>query len=133
MDGEIDGQDKNLVGQLLKEPELLDTWSRYHLISDCLKQYLPEHIDKDLAGKVSKSLQKEPSIVAPIPPVSSAHQARYRVCHSRFCYCAGYFGHTTTAIGRAARNTTGYAGANRARFRRRQCLCAGATGEFGKQ
>ena len=66
MDGEIDGQDKNLVGQLLKEPELLDTWSRYHLISDCLKHHLPEHIDKDLAGNVSKSVQKEPAIVAPV-------------------------------------------------------------------
>ena len=61
----LTGRDKNLVGQLLKEPELLDTWSRYHLISDCLKHHLPEHIDKDLAGNVSKSVQKEPAIVLP--------------------------------------------------------------------
>ena len=66
MDGEIDGQDKNLVDQLLKDPELLDTWSRYHLVSDCLKQSLPESIDKNLAGNISKSLQKEPAIVAPV-------------------------------------------------------------------
>ena len=66
MDGELDGRDKNLVDQLLKDPELLDTWSRYHLVSDCLKQCLPDSIDRGLAGNISKSLQKEPAIVAPV-------------------------------------------------------------------
>ncbi len=66
MDGEIDGQDKKLVDRLLKDPELSDTWSRYHLISDCLKQNLPERIDRDLAVNVSKSVQNEPAIVAPV-------------------------------------------------------------------
>ena len=66
MDGEIDGQDKNLVDRLLKDPELSDTWSRYHLISDCLKQNLPERIDRDLAANISKSVQNEPAIVAPV-------------------------------------------------------------------
>ncbi len=66
MDGELDGRDKNLVDQLLKDPELLGAWSRYHLVSDCLKQCLPDSIDRDLAGNISKSLQKEPAIVTPV-------------------------------------------------------------------
>lgn len=66
MDGEIDGLDKNLAGQMPQDPELLGAWSRYHLVSDCLKGNLPEHLDRELAGKISKSLEGEPAIVAPV-------------------------------------------------------------------
>ncbi len=65
MDDEIDGRHEDLVDDLLKDPELLDTWSRYHLISDGLKQGLPEVVDTTLAKNVSDSLRNEPAIVAP--------------------------------------------------------------------
>lgn len=65
MDDEIDRGQEKLVDDLLKDPELLDTWSRYHLISDSLKQGLPERLDRDLAKNVSDSLRNEPAIVAP--------------------------------------------------------------------
>ena len=65
MDDEIDGRHEDLVDDLLKDPELLDTWSRYHLISDGLKQGLPEVMDTNLAKNVSDSLRNEPAIVAP--------------------------------------------------------------------
>ena len=68
MDDEIDGQHKSLVSQLLKDAEMLGTWSRYHLISDCLKQWLPERVDTSLAENISKSLRKEPAIIAPSRP-----------------------------------------------------------------
>ena len=56
MDNEIGDPNKDLVDDLLKDPELLDTWSRYHLISDSLKQGLPDRIDSNLAKNVSGSL-----------------------------------------------------------------------------
>lgn len=65
MDDEIDDLQKNQVEQILKDPELLDTWSRYHLVSDGLKRNLPGHLDRELAGKISKSIEQEPAIVAP--------------------------------------------------------------------
>ena len=65
MDDEIDGRHEDLVDDLLKDPELLDTWSRYHLISDGLKQGLPGVMDTNLAKNVSDSLRDEPAIVAP--------------------------------------------------------------------
>ena len=65
MDDEIDDLQKRQVGAILKDPELLDTWSRYHLVSDCLKGNLPEHMDRDLATKISRSVAGEPAIVAP--------------------------------------------------------------------
>ena len=66
MDDELDGMDDNQVGQMLKDPEALEVWSRYHLISDGLRRSLPEHPDQDLAGKVSAAVAQEPAIVAPI-------------------------------------------------------------------
>lgn len=65
MDGEIDGLQKNQVEQILKDPELLDAWSRYHLVSDCLKRNLPDHLDRELASRISRSIAQEPAIVAP--------------------------------------------------------------------
>ena len=65
MDGELGELQKNQVGQMLKETELLGTWRRYHLVSDCLRRSLPEHLDRELAGKVSSSIAGEPAIVAP--------------------------------------------------------------------
>ena len=65
MDDEVDGLHKSQVDRMLKDPELLDTWSRYHLVSDCLKRNLPEHLDRDMAGKISESIEREPAIVAP--------------------------------------------------------------------
>ena len=65
MDDEFDGLEKNQVEQILKDPEALETWSRYHLISDSLRGNLPEHLDRELAEKVSGAVAKEPAIVAP--------------------------------------------------------------------
>ena len=65
MDDEIEGLDKNQVEQLLKDPDMLDTWSRYHLVSDALRRNLPEHLDRDLAGRISGAIEREPAIVAP--------------------------------------------------------------------
>ena len=65
MDGELDDYQKSAVDQILKEPELMDTWSRYYLISDCLNQRLPEYLDRNLAGEISETLKDEPAIVAP--------------------------------------------------------------------
>lgn len=65
MDNEVDGLNKDIADDLLKDPELLDAWSRYHLISDSLKQGLPERIDRNLAKNVSDTLRNEPAIVAP--------------------------------------------------------------------
>lgn len=67
MDGELEGPGQgDAVDQLLEEPELMDAWGRYHLVSDCLKQRLPDRLDRDLAASVSRALQDEPAIVAPV-------------------------------------------------------------------
>ena len=41
MDDDYDHQSLN---QLLKDEQLQNTWTRYHLIGDCLRDTLPEQI-----------------------------------------------------------------------------------------
>jgi len=62
MDDEIDGQ---VIKQLQSDDELKSTWSRYHLIGDCLGDSLPEAIDLDLANKVRLRLQDEAVVITP--------------------------------------------------------------------
>lgn len=65
MDDETEGRQQELVDELLQDPELLDTWSRYHLVSDCLRRNMPAQVDRDLSAKVAASLESEPAILAP--------------------------------------------------------------------
>lgn len=65
MDDETGGRQRELVDDLLRDPELLDTWSRYHLISDCLRRNMPARRDRELPEKVAAALESEPAILAP--------------------------------------------------------------------
>jgi len=62
MDGELD--DAQLVQQLETNPEARATWSRYHMIRDALHQ---DYVTgaQSLADKVARSLEAEPTILAP--------------------------------------------------------------------
>jgi sigma-E factor negative regulatory protein RseA len=42
------------------------TWSRYHLIGDCLRDNVPEKISNQISTNVSHILRNEPTILAPV-------------------------------------------------------------------
>lgn len=50
---------------IVDDQELSETWSRYHLIRDALKDDLPEYIDLDLSSRIATALEAEPVILAP--------------------------------------------------------------------
>ena len=62
MDDEFDSHS---LKQVLNDEQLKQTWARYHLIGDCLRDTLPEKINLDISLKVSKQLESEPTILAP--------------------------------------------------------------------
>ena len=66
MDGELDASDASVVDALMNSDNLKSSWGRYHLVSDCLQQQLPESVDQDLAQRISDSLEAEPHILAPV-------------------------------------------------------------------
>ena len=63
VDGELAGPDVHaLVNDLRHNPESRMCWQHYHLISDALRNNLPEVIAGDLASRVSQALESEPPL-----------------------------------------------------------------------
>ena len=65
VDGELVSDIETSVDELLKTPQLKDSWARYHLIRDSLKQNVPPQLDFGFSQRVSESIASEPTILAP--------------------------------------------------------------------
>jgi sigma-E factor negative regulatory protein RseA len=65
-DGELAGDElKRALDAMRQEPELLTSWSRYHLIRDALHSNLEDRVMSDLSLRVAEALEREPVILAP--------------------------------------------------------------------
>lgn len=66
MDGElVHPEVNNLITALQQDAELRKSWERYSLISDALRNNLPENLGHDVAGSISRALALEPTVLAP--------------------------------------------------------------------
>lgn len=65
IDGEYDGNNHKAFDDLIHDQEMKNTWSRYHLIGDCLRENLPEKISNQVSTEVNNALRDEPTILAP--------------------------------------------------------------------
>ncbi len=63
IDGEQDGE--QILDNLIHDQDMKDTWSRYHLIGDCLRDNLPEEISNQVSTNVTQALHDEPTVLAP--------------------------------------------------------------------
>lgn len=63
IDGEHDSNQP--IDKLMHNKEMQSTWSRYHLIGDCLRDNLPEQISNQVYNEVNKALSNEPTVLAP--------------------------------------------------------------------
>jgi sigma-E factor negative regulatory protein RseA len=62
VDGELGKQEYELLlVRLQNDPELRARWARYNLISDALRNHLPERVAPSLAAQVSGALEGEPT------------------------------------------------------------------------
>jgi len=69
MDGEQ--SDAEVFNELGLDPDLQDTWGRYHLIGDAIRGDLPANLQLDLCDSIMAALENEPAILAPrsmMPP-----------------------------------------------------------------
>jgi sigma-E factor negative regulatory protein RseA len=63
VDGELpDNEQAMLIRRLAGDHDLQQTWERYHLISDALRNNLPEQFDLGLADRVKSAIDKEPQL-----------------------------------------------------------------------
>lgn len=66
VDGEIAGSEiDGAIGTLLSDPTLRERWSRYHLVSDALRNNLPDNPYRSVADRVRQALEDEPAILVP--------------------------------------------------------------------
>lgn len=65
MDGEL--AEASWLRSAIQDAEQQETWSRYHLIGDVLRNELPDTLNWDLADKIAMRLEEEPTILAPRP------------------------------------------------------------------
>ncbi len=63
IDGEHDSE--HILDNLVHDQDMKDTWSRYHLIGDCLRDNLPKEISNQVSTNVTQALRDEPTILAP--------------------------------------------------------------------
>lgn len=63
IDGEHDTD--NVLDKLIYDEKMKQTWSRYHLIGDCLRDNMPEQLSNQISQNVSQALQNEPTVLAP--------------------------------------------------------------------
>jgi sigma-E factor negative regulatory protein RseA len=79
VDGEIEEADAHrIVDELIADPALVAEWSRYHLISDALREKAPAVPVGDLALRVSQAIAAEPAILADVVPLRPATPAASR-------------------------------------------------------
>lgn len=50
---------------VIKDEKMSDTWQRYHLIGDVLRDDVPPHIDLDLSRNIASAIAAEPTVLAP--------------------------------------------------------------------
>ncbi|USD38370.1 MULTISPECIES: sigma-E factor negative regulatory protein [Ferrimonas] len=62
----VDGQgsDRELEQWLNDEP-MQQSWDRYHLIGDAMRNELPQQMDLNIAANVAAALEQEPTVLAP--------------------------------------------------------------------
>ncbi len=66
MDGELDSRERDIAIENIEvEPETMRSWQRYHIIGDTMRNTMPAAVKPDLAMKLNKMLENEPTILAP--------------------------------------------------------------------
>lgn len=67
VDNNFDNDEFNneLFEELASDKTVSDTWSRYHLMGDILRDDVPENISLDLSAQIAKAIEDEPTVLAP--------------------------------------------------------------------
>jgi sigma-E factor negative regulatory protein RseA len=73
VDGELPREEVDQLIMALKQDSGIQAcWRHFHLISDALKNNLPDRLPEDFVKRVSLALESEPALTNPPPPYRSA-------------------------------------------------------------
>ncbi len=63
------------LDELASQNELSETWDRYHLIGDVMRDDIPQALQLDLSAQIASAIESEPTVLAPPKANSSAKDA----------------------------------------------------------
>ncbi len=72
-------QPNDVFDELLKDEKLSDTWDRYHLIGDVMREDVPEAINFDLSTQISDAIAQEVTILAPAKKATFSENVKAKV------------------------------------------------------
>lgn len=58
-------QEDESFDEIIKDSELSDTWERYQLMGDIMRNDIPETLQFDLSDKIAAAIENEPTVLAP--------------------------------------------------------------------
>ena len=65
-DGELQGQElEQALNELRDDPDLLASWSAYHVVRDTVSSNLNHSVDLQLHSRIAAALESEPTVLAP--------------------------------------------------------------------
>lgn len=67
------------LDEVLKDEQLSDTWDRYHLIGDVIRNDMPDEIQMDLSAQIAEAISHEPTVLAPRNAQSFVNKAKANV------------------------------------------------------
>lgn len=67
------------LDQLINDEQLTDTWDRYHLIGDVMRNEVSDTITLDLSKDIAAAIDAEPTVLAPKTATPILHRAKAKV------------------------------------------------------
>lgn len=66
------------LNEVIKDNHMSETWQRYHLIGDTMRDELPDAINLDLSASIANAIAEEPTVLAPAakPSIGQAIKAK---------------------------------------------------------
>jgi sigma-E factor negative regulatory protein RseA len=68
--------------ELASQNELSETWDRYHLIGDVMRDDIPQALQLDLSAQIASAIESEPTVLAP-PKVSKSASASVKTTNQK--------------------------------------------------
>ena len=67
------------LDQIIDDQQLSDTWERYHLVGDIMRDEVSNTISLDLSDNIAAALADEPTVLAPMKSVTVIDKAKANV------------------------------------------------------
>jgi sigma-E factor negative regulatory protein RseA len=69
----------DVFNELVKDNHMSETWQRYHLIGDAMRDELPHSLNIDMSAAIANAIAEEPTVLAPIAKANFSQTVKAKV------------------------------------------------------